>query len=383
MTGRQPEVVVIGAGAFGAWTALSLQERGADVLLVDAFGPGNHLASSGGGQSRNIRAAYSDRELYTRWAIEAWQRWQEREREAGQQFLFPCGSLRMLAPDDVATQRAVFDRLGHPYEIFDGDEVARRWPHVVYRCEHVLYEPDSGVLAGGAAMQAIARLFVAKGGRLRRGRALAPASAARGAAIGAITIEGERVSADRFVFACGPWLPATFPTLLTGWIKTPRRELFFIGPVAGDARFDWRHCPNLADPLGWTSSDIGGGFKVAPIIRHVPMDPDELERRPTPALLAQVTAYLTARLPDLAGRPVVASHVSQLENTDNEHFLIDRHPDHPDVFIAGGGSGHAYKMGPVIGDNVARFVLEGKQVPSLAALFALTSHGPVPAEAGG
>ena len=372
------DVAVIGAGAFGAWTALSLRENGIDVLLIDALGPGNSQGSSGGA-SRNIRAAYGGQDLYTRWSIRAWDMWQARERELGQRLLYPCGSLRMHEADAVATQSAVFDALAHPHEWLDADEVAKRWPQINYRYDHILYEPKSGILTANAALSAIVQLFETKGGRLLRGRVHPPAKAR----IQAVSVDGVGVSADRFVFACGPWLPKLFPALLDGWIKTPRRELFFIGPDRGDTRFDWRNCPNLADPLGWTSSDIGGGVKIAPVIRHVPRDPDDADRAPTPVLFDQVDAYIAARLPGLIGRPIVSTHVSQLENTDNEHFLIDRHPEHDNLFIAGGGSGHAYKMGPVIGEHVARFVIDGAQAPELAAVFGLASHGPVPADRGG
>lgn len=375
---KSVDVVVIGAGAFGAWTALSLVERGVSVLLVDMHGAGNPLASSGG-ESRNIRAAYGDADLYTRWSIRAWQLWQERERELGQRFLYPCGSLRMLDPGEVSLQCAVFDRVVHPYEMVDGDEVARRWPQVDFRGEHVLYEPRSGILAAQAAMAAIVRLFETKGGRMQRGHVSPPGNAP----INSVTIDGKQVSADWFVFACGPWLPKLFPKLLQGWIKTPRRELFFVGPAAGDTRFDWRTCPNLTDPLGWTSADIGGGVKIAPIIRHVAFDPDDSDRMPTPALVDQVHTYVAARLPGLVGRPIVATFVSQLENSDNEHFIIDRHPDDERVFIAGGGSGHAFKMGPVIGEHVASFVESGAQNSTLAALFGLAAHGPLAANQGG
>lgn len=372
------EVAVIGAGAFGAWTALSLRELGVDVVLIDALGPGNSQGSSGG-ESRNIRAAYGERDIYTRWTIRAWDIWQAREQELGRQLLYRCGSLRMLDATAVATQSAVFDKLNQPHEWLDTDEVARRWPQIDYRCDHILYEPKSGILAARAALTAVVDLLKAKGGRVLRGRVHPPGDAR----LTSITIDRATVAADRFVFACGPWLPKLFPALLGGWIKTPRRELFFIGPHPGDTRFDWRTCPNLADPLGWTSSDIGGGVKIAPVIRHVPRDPDDDDCRPTAALLDQVRAYVAARLPGLVGGPVVSTHVSQLENTDNEHFLIDRHPGHDNIFIAGGGSGHAYKMGPVIGDHVARFVIDGAQEPELAALFGLSSHGPVADDRGG
>ena len=376
-----PDVVVVGAGAFGAWTALTLVERGARVLLVDAHGPGNPMGSSGG-ESRNIRAAYGDRNLYTRWSIRAWDRWQSREAEFGMRLLYPSGSLRSLALGEIAGQRAVFNALGHPYEVLTGDEVNARWQQIDYRDEPaILYEPKSGTLAARDAMIAVVDSVRSKGGDFVRARIAPPIES--GERLGSVELDGERVFTGTFVFACGPWLPTLFPRLLGRRIKTPRRELFFIAPAPGDARFDWDRCPSLADPLGWTSSDIGGGVKIAPIIRHVAMDPNHGDRMPTPALLDQVRAYVAARLPGLAGRPVVATYVSQLENTDNDHFLIDRHPDLADVIIAGGGSGHAYKMGPVIGEYVAGLALADAQDAELVAVFGFAAHGPVPPGSGG
>lgn len=375
---RTADVIVVGAGIVGVMTALALAENGVEVTLVDMHGAGNDLGSSGG-ESRNIRAAYGARHLYTRWAIAAWSQWQQREAELGEPLLYACGSLRLLDCEALAAQRAVFDRLGHPCEALDGDEIGYRWPQVDLPGDHILYEPRSGILSAKRALTALARLFEAKGGRIANGRVAPPV----GDAIAHIVVDGAPMAADRFVFACGPWLPRLFPDLLNGWITTPRRELFFIGPAPGDGRFDWRRCPNIVDPLGWTSSDIGGGVKIAPVIRHVAFDPDHGDRMPTPVLLDQVRAYLAARLPGLVGRPVVGTHVAPLENSDNEHFILDWHPRHANVFIAGGGSGHAYKLGPVIGDHVAAQVQGAVQDPALAAVFGLAAHGPVPPGQGG
>ncbi len=372
------DVIVVGAGIIGVTTALALVEHGARVTLVDMHGAGNSLGSSGG-ESRNIRAAYGDCHLYTRWAVTAWSRWQQREAELGEPLLYACGSLRLLDSETLATQSAVFDRLGQPCEALDGDEIAYRWPQIVMPGDYIFYEPRSGILSAQRALTALAKLFAAKGGRIVKGRVAPPVATA----IAHIMVDGMPMAADRFVFACGPWLPRLFPDLLDGWIKTPRRELFFIGPAPNDARFDWCQCPNLVDPLGWTSSDIGGGVKIAPVIRHVAFDPDDGDRMPTPALRDQVRAYLAARLPGLVGRPVVGTHVAPLENSDNEHFILDWHPRHANVFIAGGGSGHAYKLGPVIGDHVAAQVGGAVPDPELVAVFGLAAHGPVPPGKGG
>ena len=376
-----PDVVVIGAGAFGGWTALTLRERGARVTLVDAYGPGNPHGS-GGGESRNIRAAYADREVYTRWTTDAWRLWHERQAEFRRRLIFETGALRADGAETIAAQRRVYDRLMLTYEVLSPAEAARRWPQVRYDDAEVLfYEPRAGVVKARESMIAVAETFEAKGGRVLTGLARPAASA--GGRLQTVTVDGQPVAAGTFVFALGPWLPKLFPHLLGDRIRVPRRELFFLAPAAGDPRYRWDRCPNLSDRAMWTSSDIGGGFKVAPRIRDVPMDPDDGDRLPSHFLLQQVQDYVAAHCPGLVGRPVLSSYVCQLENTDNEHFLIDRHPDWANAWIAGGGSGHAFKMGPRIGLHLADLAAGGAQAPELQAIFGLAAHGPVPKGEGG
>src|SRR5207244_7181228 len=88
------EIVVVGAGAFGGWTALYLREMGHTVTLIDQYGPGNSRATSGG-ESRQIRAGYGDREVYTRWVLQAFDRWQAREAEWGRRLFFRTGQLSL------------------------------------------------------------------------------------------------------------------------------------------------------------------------------------------------------------------------------------------------------------------------------------------------
>src|SRR5437868_2835200 len=60
---RDGKIIVIGAGAFGGWTALHLLRKGYKVTLIDQFGPGNNQSSSGG-ETRIIRALYGNRQIY-------------------------------------------------------------------------------------------------------------------------------------------------------------------------------------------------------------------------------------------------------------------------------------------------------------------------------
>lgn len=377
---KLPDFVVIGAGAFGGWTALELRERGAKVTLVDTYGAGNPRASSGG-ESRNIQLAYGDKEIYVRWALEAWRLWHQRQEEFGRRLIYDSGSLRARPNTVLEVEAGVFDRLKLPYEMLSAREATYRWPQLRYDdVEAIFYEKNSGIVKARDTLIAVSEIFTRLGGEIELGYAT-PGSASKGQ-LNTVLINGEPLCAGRFVFACGPWLPQLFPALLGNKIKVPRRELFFIGPARDDQRYRWENCPTLSDATLYTSSDIGGGVKIAPSLRDVPMDPDDGERLSTPFLGHQVAGYLARRLPGLVGRPVLSTHVCQLERTDNDDYLIDVHPDYSNALIAGGGSGHAFKMGPVLGRHIADLALGAVQSPELQAFFGLTAHKAVAPGAG-
>ena len=368
-----PDIIVIGAGAFGLWTALAAAERGARVTVFDMREPGNTRASSGGA-SRNIRAAYGADAFYTRLAIEARAAWQQRETELGQRLLYPAGALHSLNPELLGAQSRIFADCQQPCELLGGAEVRHRWPVLNYGPdERVFYEPKAGVLLASEALRLVGNRLRELGGTIGQGRVAF--SAERGRL--ACQLDGRRLEADRIVVAAGPWLTKLFPELLGPLMRTPRRELFFFAAPAGELRVRWEHLPNLSDELGWTSTDIGGGVKVAPRMRHIALDPDA---DPGPASLAMARAaraYLAARLPMMADAPIASTYVGQLENTANEHFIIDTHPADERIIIAGGGSGHAYKFGPVLGERIADYALNGHLPAEWHARFALASHRPV------
>jgi sarcosine oxidase len=173
------------------------------------------------------------------------------------------------------------------------------------------------------------------------------------------TTAGNRIDAERFVFACGPWLPKLFPELLGDLIHVTRQEVFFFGVPSGDESFNEGALPAWIDfndlVYGLPNLD-GRGFKLA-IDAHGPeFDPDAGERMITPAGLRAAREYLARRLPRLANAPVTETRVCQYENTSNGDFLIDRHPALENVWLVGGGSGHGFKHGPAVGEYAAKMV---------------------------
>jgi sarcosine oxidase len=182
------------------------------------------------------------------------------------------------------------------------------------------------------------------------------------------------------VFACGPWMPKLFPSLLGERIFPTRQEVFFLAPPDGDERFQPRHLPGWAD---FNDGDIyygfpdleSRGFKIAHDRHGERFDPDSGDRRASAAGLDDVRAYLARRFPALASSPMVESRVCQYENSSNGDFLIDRHPRWPSALLVGGGSGHGFKHGPALAEYAAR-VIAGDEEPDERFGLGPRSRGP-------
>jgi sarcosine oxidase len=339
------DVAVVGAGVFGAWTAYLLRREGARVLLLDAYGPGNSRASSGG-ESRIVRLGYGPDEIYTRSAQRSLKLW----RELCGSLFHETGVLWLAREQDPYCEAMleVFERVGIEHQKLDRDELAHRFPQIDFEnVEWGILETGAGVMLARRAVQAVVAQARAIGVEYRQEVVLPPPETG--------------IKADRFVYACGPWLKKMFPELLNELIHVTRQEVFFFGVPPGD-RYGPRSLPAWIDfnDLVYGIPNLEGrGFKLA-IDAHGPeFDPDNGERVVSEAGLNAARSYLARRMPQLAAAPVMEMRVCQYENTSNGDFLIDRHPEFENVWIAGGGSGHGFKHGPAVGEYVAA-LLSGK-----------------------
>jgi sarcosine oxidase len=365
------DVAVIGAGVFGAWTAWHLRRAGRRVALVDAHGPGNSRASSGG-ESRVIRMGYGDKEIYTRWSQRSLGLWKELAHEAGQDLFYETGVLWMARGEDELTMStlATLRKLGLRHESMSRVDLGRRWPQIEPGpITWAILEPESGVLMARRAVQAVVAQAVRNGVEYFQGEA--PVLAGSGP-VGSIPLAGGgRLTAGAFVFACGPWLPRLFPDVLADRIFPTRQEVFYFGAPAGDARFAPPAMPvwvDFAEEIYGLPDIEGKGFKVAPDRHGPPFDPDLGERVVTTEGAATAREFVARRFPALARAPLVASEVCQYENTSNGDFLIDRHPARENVWLVGGGSGHGFKHGPAVGEYVAARLGDGKTVDEVFSL---------------
>ena len=366
------DVAVVGAGVFGAWAAYHLRRAGRTVALIDAYGPANARASSGG-ETRVIRLGYGDQELYTRMSQRSLEQWKALLALAGRTAHFQNSGVLWLARDQDALTTKTLEtlrRLKLKHERLDRAQIAARWPQIeLGPLTWALYEPEGGFFAAFEVVQAVAQIAVTDGVTYAQEQVVAPTE--RGEIVSVTTQSGKTIRAKTFVMACGPWLAKLFPNLLGDRIFPTRQEVFHFGVPPGDTRFDVSALPvwtDLAEEMYGIPDFRGRGFKVA-LDRHGPaVDPDSLERVPSAEVMAEVRAFVAKRFPALKDAPIVSTHVCQYENTSNGDFLIDRHPDVPNVWLVGGGSGHGFKHGPAVGEYVAQRIADGKPVDAKFSL---------------
>jgi glycine/D-amino acid oxidase-like deaminating enzyme len=366
-------VIVVGAGAFGGWTALSLLRRGARVTLVDSWGPGNSRASSGG-ETRVIRGVYGSNRTYVELAGRAFVLWREHEQAVGQRLYTETGALWLVASEDDALERSSMPLLrdaGLPFRELTTAEAAKRYPQIAFDgIRWALLELRAGYLLARRACETVVEVFRAEGGTFIQGHARP--GTPKGGGLGSLIVEGrEPIEADTFVFACGPWLGQVFHDLLGSKIRATRQEVYFFGAPPGE-RFSDSQMPVWIEHGARLFYGIPGnqhrGFKVADDTRGAVVEPTTMERLPSTEGLAAARVLLARRFPGLKDAPLVEARVCQYENSPDEHFIIDRHSELSNTWIAGGGSGHGFKFGPALGERISAIVLGDRRTDEMFAL---------------
>lgn len=371
-TRHAPDVVVIGGGAFGIWTALYLRQRGASVTVVDQHGPGNSRATSGD-ETRGVRSSYGDRRTWVRWADEAirrWRQWDEQwSRPLKMNLFFTTGDLILRDDWDgwLSDTRASWDALGVAYEVLTMDEAAYRYPQINLEGLNVAaVEPNAGVVRSRRACEAVAAVLQQMGGTIEIAQAaLGPATGAR---MDRLQLIGrEPMTAGQYVFACGPWLGKVLPALKDK-LRTPIGHVYYYGTPPADRRFTFPNMPswNVPGVTGWPALPPDfRGFRVRTGGRP-PQDPDESVRYIEQEHLERPRAFLAERFPALRNMPLLETRACHYESSVTRNFIVDRHPGMDNVWIAGGGSAEGFKFGPVLGEYVAQRALGERTDPALA-----------------
>ena len=422
-------VIVIGAGAWGGWTAYHLRARGAQVTLIDQYGPGNSRSTSGD-ETRGVRSSYGDRavgDLWTPWARSAIERWTLFEKEWGPvfktKFFHQTGDVIMRAADEPFLKKTLelWKANNVPHEVLTGDEARKRYPVIdAHDITIAITEPDAGVVRARASTQAVAAIGQKMGVKLLIGR-VKPGEIRNGQMDGVVLTDGTVIRGDSYVFACGPWLRKLFP-YLDNRMRVPLGYVCYFGVPIGDTRFTYPNLPSFNFPgvTGWavlptdsrgfrvrgaiappappaapgatpvapaaattaaaapagagragTNSPAGGAQTPADPLQQ---DPDTSSRWASQERIDGSRRFLAARFPILATAPLLETRACHYESSVNANFIVDHVPGATNAWIAGVGQAEGFKFGPVVGEYVAQRVLGIDGDPKLVKAFKLPTE---------
>jgi sarcosine oxidase len=382
-TRKAADVIVVGAGAFGGWTAYYLRQLGASVKLVDAYGPGNSRATSGD-ETRGVRSSYGDKgiwaELWMNWASQAIDRWTTFDAEWGREMrvrlFFNTGDMIFRPKPEPFTNRTqeLWKKLGIPFEVLKVEDVAREYPVFALKdMAVVLHESRAGVVRSRRACEVVAEAFRQAGGEILMGYAALGDRA--GNQLQNIRTSGPAatLTADSFVFALGPWFPKVFPALMGPRIRTPLGHVHYFGTPPGDDRFTFPNLPSYNFPgvTGWPAlAPDNRGFRVRSR-GDTPTDPDTSPRAFDRKKDKLAREFVKRHFPLLGDAPLLETRACHYELSASRNFIIDRHPELANVWLAGGGSAEGFKFGPVLGEYIAKRVLDLEANAKLAEAFSL------------
>lgn len=368
------DVIVVGLGSMGGAAANRLAGRGLSVLGLEAYWPA-HDQGSGHGGSRIIRQSYFEGTDYVPLLRSAYQGWRQLEEESGRDLVRLCGGLYIgteTSPIFSGARKAA-ECWQLPHEILDARMIVERFP-TLSPAEDALavWEENAGYVRPEAAIGANIAMARAKGAELRFAEPVRDWSVTGDGVT--VTTDRQTYTAGRLVITTGAWSPVLLADL--GLPLTVRRQvMFWLGPRFTDrlpyqAYTDERHPVYIEESSRDPDEQIygfpmldgpDGGMKIG---IHRDRSPrattaDRLDRTVSPGEIRAAGRRTAQLIPAITGDPVRAS-VCMYTMTPDEHFVIGRHPDHDQVVIACGFSGHGFKFVPVIGEILADLTEHGR-----------------------
>jgi sarcosine oxidase len=362
-TNRVFDVIIVGLGANGSSALYHLSRTGKKVLGIDRFHPPHHKGSSHG-ESRIIRQAYHENPLYVPLVKAAYPLWEELAAIAGKPLFLQTGGL--LLGDEQATvvkgAKLSAETHGIPYEWLDAAAIKKRFPAFRPAPDTVgVLEKEAGILFPEACITAFLKAAADNGAAIHANEAVLRITPAQYGI--EVTTSLATYRAEKLIVSAGGWLSELMPELELP--LTVRRQVLFWFDNANPSWRDYfqpRNMPifiweYLRGKMFYGFPDLGSGTKIAWHHGGRLLVPDQLHNDTSDQ---EISAIKSLAATHLAIDPVFRdSTVCMYTNTPDGDFIIDFHPDHPNIIIASPCSGHGFKFSSLTGKLLGDLALQG------------------------
>ena len=357
------DAIVIGLGGMGSAALFELAKRGKRVLGIEQFDIAHDMGSSHG-VTRIIRLAYHEHPSYVPLMRRAYELWRELEASADEQILHITGSIDAGPPDGSNFKGSLLSCEEHdlPHDVLTSTELTDRFPGYVLPSETMaVFQGEGGFLLPERCISLFLEQAQTLGATVHTGeRTLGWESTSGGVRV---TTEHGIYEAESLIITAGAWTSKLLPYLgaaaiperqVLAWFETLRPELFtpenfpVFNLVIDEGQF--YGFPEFGVP----------GFKLGKY-HHLEenVDPDTIDRQPNSQDEAVLRDFTRKYFPGAAGA-TSSMKVCMFTNSPDEHFIIDRLPDAPNVSLAAGFSGHGYKFSSVVGEILTDLTIDGK-----------------------
>lgn len=376
------DVIVLGAGGVGSAATYHLAKRGASVLALDRF-PAGHDRGSSHGETRIIRQAYFEHPDYVPLLLRSYELWAELEQAIGQQLFYQVGLLQAGPADGVVVPGVLQSARQHHLSVdeFDAAETMRHFPAFRIPSDaKVVFERKAGYLRVEQCVRAHLACAERHGAKLQLDESIQSWSPDPSG----FRVETSRGShlAKQLVITAGPWAPNLLQQVGVRF-RVLRKHLHWFEASDPQLHRD-AGCPTflfelpegvfygfpIMDDWGLKVAEHSGGTETT--------DPLDDDRTPEPLDQQRVAKFMKSWIPSATAKSTRHA-VCFYTMTPDEHFLVDRHPEHPQVVLTAGLSGHGFKFTSVLGQIMADLTLDGSTPLPIAFLNGkrpMPPHGP-------
>lgn len=366
------DIVVVGLGALGSATLDQLAIRGIDVVGIDRFAP-PHDRGSSHGSSRITREALGEGAEFVQFVRESHKRWKELEHETGEKLFEQCGVI-MIGPSykdtppntEVDFMKTTFEtakKLGIKHEKLDRRGVVSKYPQFSGMSENEVayYEPGGGYVRPEKCIETQIKHAQSKGARVFTGETVTSIQNTESGVT--VSTSNLIVRASKAAISAGAWIPDLLGEKYKKLFAVTRQVQFWFALEKGShftqesPSYIWKDGGGESGSFyGFPPLSEENAIKVGSGQRHSTTHPDDLDRTVTDTEAKEIIdTHLKGRLRGVSHK-LVKSYACLVTFLPGKGFILDYHPELPNVFVVAACSGHGFKNSAGVGQAVAKEV---------------------------